>query len=66
MTDLEQRRRDLLAADRQLYDYIAARENAKALDSLGDTLSGRDKGAANLAWAEAARYTEAAERLADA
>lgn len=54
--DIEQQRRDLLRDNRELYNYIARRESAKALDALGDRLSGISHEAANIAWAESTAY----------
>jgi hypothetical protein len=56
---IEQRRRDLMAADRALYDYICHREAAKVLDQAGDSVSGVHHGAANRIWAMKAEHTTA-------
>jgi hypothetical protein len=57
---LEQRRRDLMASDRLLYDYITHIAAAKVLDSAGDMASGFHHGVANRLWGLKRRHREAA------
>lgn len=61
-TDIEQRRRDLKAREPDLYQYIVDVELAKALDSAGDTASGRSEAVANQLWSASADRSRAAER----
>ena len=65
MKDIEQRRRDLKAADPDLYEYIRFFEGSKWLDGAGDSISGAmsGHGAANRVWGMAARTKRAAEAL---
>lgn len=62
VSPLEQKRRDLKGGDPALYALISALESSKALDALGDQLSGRSvttgMEAANMAWARASVYTK--------
>ena len=62
---VEQRRRDLMRSDPDLYWYISARVAARELKRAGDTVSGaRDgHGAANRLWALSARWDERRDRL---
>lgn len=60
---LEQCRRDLKAADPELYDYIKNTEQAKVLNSAGDRLSSMH-GAANTLWAMSADLNERAASVA--
>lgn len=65
VTPLEQQRRDFKGANRDLYDYIAALEWAKALDHAGDLASGAvdGHGAANRLGAAKSRMLTRADEL---
>lgn len=54
---IEQARRDFMRDYPSLYRYIARREAAKAVKSVGDLISGHHE-AANKVWAEAAWYEQ--------
>lgn len=59
---IEQARRDFMRDYPDLYRYVALREQAKALGSAGDRISGHHE-AANAVWAEAARLTKQREAM---
>lgn len=64
MISLEERRRDLIASDPDLYQYVRHTEAAAVLDPAGDAASRRGQSSiAEGLWATARLHREAARRL---
>ena len=64
---VELRRRALMDSDPELYDYIAALAQAKALDSAGDEVSGflDTRRATNAVWRRAADMSRLAKTISE-
>lgn len=68
VSQIEQLRRDFKGNNPELYRYISMIESSKALDSMGDEVSGYEcsaHDAANKVWHRAGEYDRLAKRVAD-